>query len=47
MVKTATLHCHHDGLTEVNRLNRHNKPAAEIGVWGGCEKRCASHRLMS
>ena len=47
MVKTVTLHRHHDGLTKVNRLNHRNKPAAEIGVWGKCEKGCASRRLMS
>jgi len=39
MVKTVTLHRHHDGLTEVNHLNRHNKRAAEIGMWGRRKKR--------
>lgn len=29
------------------KLNHHNKPAVEIGVWDECEKRHPSHRLMS
>lgn len=46
MVETAALYHHHNGLTKVNHPNRHNKRAAEIGMWGKCEKGCASRRLM-